>query len=333
MKFTYEDIRTQLAKKIYHPVYFLSGEESYFIDDISRVIEETVLSETEKEFNLFILYGREVTAEQVREQALRYPMMSDYQVVIVREAQDLQKLDELLPYIKQPLQTTILVLCYKGKVSKSLLKHLEQHTCYFESRKIPLTRLPQWVQTYVTGQGYVISEGAAYMLVETIGDDLTALINELQKMMISLPQGEKITEQLVQEMVGFSREFSVYEWLDALSKRDRTSANRIVYHLSQSRNKEIFFIVLPMLFDFFVKVLIYQENTGKVKEEELCAMLGIYKTYLKRFEIAAKNYTREKILYILHQIRIYDLKNKGVDNVSTTPGELLKELNAKILYV
>lgn len=332
MKFTYEDIIQQLEKKIYHPIYFLTGDESYFIDEIARKIETNVLTDNEKEFNLTIFYGREVNAQLVREQAMRYPMMSDYQVVIVREAHEIPKIDGLTTYFKNPQQSTILVLCYKSKVPKNLQNSIEKYTCYFESKKISITRLPQWIQSFVIQHGYSITEKASYLLVESIGDDLKNIINELQKILINIPENCEITEDNIQEFIGFSRGYSIYEWIEALSLRNEAKANSIMFHLSKLKDKDLSFITLPLLFDFFIKVLIYLENVGKYKIEELCAKLEIKSWQLKRYEIAAKHYSRPNILWILHQIRIYDLKNKGVENLSFSGTDLLIELNAKILH-
>jgi len=335
MEASFKDIMSDLKKKIYHPVYLLAGEESYFIDKISDTIEETVLSDAEKEFNMAVLYGREVDAITVSDYARRYPMLSDYQIIIVKEAQDMTKIEELASYIEHSVPSTILVLCYKNKTPdkrRALYKSLQKHGIYFESKRISINKTPEWIRDYLKNLGYGMTEKACMLITEFVGNDISKIVNEVSKLIINLPQGTEVTDVHIEENIGISKDYNVYELQSALEKKDVFKANKIIYHYAANPKENSIFSVLPLLFDFFVKILIYTENAQKTNPRELASVVGCPPFAIDQYRNASRVYNREKLMRIIGYIRDYDLKTKGVDNVSTNGGELMKELIFKILH-
>lgn len=335
MDASFNEIISDLKRKIYHPVYLLAGEESYFIDKISDVIEETVLSPEEKEFNLTILYGRDVDVSAICDHARRYPMMSDYQVVIVKEAQDINKFDDLSSYVEKPVSSTILVLCYKNKTPdkrRALYKAIQKNGIYLESKRITLHKTPEWIKDYLKNLGYGVTDKACMLITEFVGNDISKIVNEISKLIINLPPGTQVNDVHIEENIGISKDYNIFELQNALEKKDVVKANKIVFHYAANPRENSIFSVLPLLFDFFVKILIYTENSQKVNAKELASVVGCPPFALDQYRNASKVYSREKLIKIIGYLREYDLKTKGVDNVSTDGGELMKELIFKILH-
>lgn len=335
MELTYKDIISDLNKKIYHPVYLLAGEESYFIDKITEIIEDTVLSPAEKEFNQAVLYGREVDVPAVTDYAKRYPMMSNYQVVIIREAQDMNGIDQLASYIEKPLTSTILVLCFKNKTPdkrRSLYKSVLKNGVYFDSKRISLNKTPDWIREYLGGMGYKINDKATHLITEFVGNDISKITNEISKLTINLPPGSEVNECHVEINIGISKDYNMFELTNAIAVKDIFKANQIVFHFAENKKEDPIFPALPLLFEFFAKVLIYQENVAKTNPKDMPSLLGVNPYFLEQYKKASQLYNREKLLRILGYLREYDLKSKGVDNVSASGGELLKELTFKILH-
>ncbi len=335
MELTYKEIISDLNKKIFHPVYLLAGEEAFFIDKITDIIEETVLSPAEKEFNQAVLYGREVDVPMVVDYAKRYPMMSNYQVVIIKEAQDLQGIEQLAAYIEKPLTSTILVLCYKNKTPdkrKALYKSVLKNGIYFDSKRITLNKTPDWIKEYLAGMGYKINDKATHLITEFVGNDISKITNEISKLTINLPSGTEVNECHVEINIGISKDYNMFELTNAIAARDIYKANTIVFHFAENKKEDPIFAALPLLFEFFAKVLIYQENVTKTNPKDMPSLLGVNPFFLEQYRKASQIYNREKLLRILGYLREYDLKSKGVDNVSASGGELLKELTFKILH-
>ena len=327
-------IISDLRKRIFYPVYLLSGEEPYFIDLISDIIENEVLDEAGKEFNLSVLYGRDVNVSAILDYAKRYPMMASHQVVIVKEAQDMKDIDEITKYVEKPMNSTILVLCYKYKKydkRKSLVKVIEKKGVFFESAKLYEDKIPAWIKSQVEQSGYTITAKAGIMIAEYLGTDLSKIVNELSKVYISLPKGKEINEKLVEANIGISKDYNVFELQNALSKRDVLKSARIVAHFAANPKENPLVKVVILLYGFFIKTILVQSMSGQ-QDREIASASGISPFFLSDYKTAARNYNSSKLAQIIGLMREYDLKAKGVDSGSADDGELTKELIFKILH-
>jgi DNA polymerase-3 subunit delta len=332
MKF--EQIIADLNNKIYYPVYFLHGDEPYFIDYICDYIEANVLNEAEREFDQTVLYGRDVSIGTVIDTAKRYPMMSGYQVLIIREAQEINKIEDLQPYVDHPLKSTILVLAYKyQKIDKrkTFAKSLEKNGVLFESARIYDNQVPSWITTQVQGRGYQISPRACALLAEYLGADLGRIMNEVEKLVINLPESGIINEEVIERNIGISKEYNVFELQSALGARDVVKANRIIAYFAANPKQNPAVVVLTVLFSFFVKLMVYQQLEDKSRNNA-ASVLSVNPFFVRDYAEAAGNYSLRKLRGIIALLRQYDLRVKGVNNASTEEGELLKELVYKILH-
>lgn len=313
------------------PIYFLMGEEPYYIDGISKYIEENVLSEEEKGFNQMVLYGRDVTIEDVVSNAKRYPMMAEKQVVIVKEAQDLSRtIENLLSYAINPQPTTILVLCYKYKTldkRKKLAKQIANIGVLFESKKLYDNQVPDWIKRVLAGKGYTITPKAAQMLVEFLGNDLSKVNNELEKLQLILKPGEQITPQLIEENIGISKDFNNFELQNAIGERDMKKAFAIVQYFSQNPKNNPIVVTVGLLYGFFSKLLKYHALTNKGDAPKA---LGVHPFFIKDYQTAARNFPMKKVSAAISAIREVDMKSKGVGAANLSQGDLLKELLIKI---
>jgi DNA polymerase-3 subunit delta len=333
---SFENILLDLKNKIYSPVYFLYGEESYFIDIISDFIENNVLNELEKEFNQSVIYGKDIDIPTLVSYARRFPMMSNYQVIIVKEAQDLNKLEELEPYILNPLESTLLVLCYKyEKIDrrKTLFKSIERKGILFESARIYENKIPDWIGEYVRKKNYLISTKACFLLAEFLGNDISKIVNEISKLIINIPEKQEITEEYVEKNIGISKDYNVFELQKALGKKEVLKANQIINYFAANPRDNPLVKVIPLLFSYFSKILIYHNLRDKSRNN-VAAALSINPFFVMDYQQAAANYTSGKITSIISLLREYDLKAKGVDSNSTSfpDGELMKELIFRILH-
>jgi len=332
MKF--EQILADLKNKIYHPVYFLYGEEPYFIDFICDHIEQNVLNEAEREFDQTVYYGRDVTPGIIIDTARRYPMMSGYQVVIVREAQETGRIEDLQPYVEKPLRSTILVLAYKyQKIDKrkSFAKSIEKNGVLFESAKLYDNQVPAWINTQINSRGFKISPKPCSLLAEYLGADLGRIMNEIEKLVINLPEGQTITEEIIERNIGISKEYNVFELQSSLGNRDILKANRIISYFAANPKQNPAVVVLTVLFNFFVKLMIYHQLKDKSRNN-VASVLSVSPFFVKDYSEAAGNYSQKKLREIIGLLREYDLRIKGVNNASTEGNELLKELVFKILH-
>lgn len=338
-KTTHVQILTDLKNKAYKPVYYLFGEEAYFIDLIADYIQDHVLTEDEKAFNLSVLYGKDVDIATIIDTAKRYPMMSDYQVVIIKEAQDLrisgdQNTNSFIHYIEHPQPSTLLVFCHKhGKPDKRLsyYKALLKHAVLFESAKLYDNKIPDWITTYVKDNGYQLSPKAAVLLAESLGTDLSRVVNETGKLFINLPKGTTITEDYIEQNIGISKEYNVFELQNALGIKDVLKANKIINHLSANQKENPLLVTVALLFSFFNKLMIYHSLSDK-SSTNVARALGVNPFFIADYSKAAANYKPDKLIRIISYLREYDLRSKGVDNVSTSETDLLKELVFKILH-
>lgn len=331
---SFDQILRDLKNQIYYPVYFLFGEEPYFIDEISGFIEHTVLNEQEKEFNQTILYGKDASVPTIISYAKRFPMMANYQVLIVKEAQELDKIEDIQPYIENPLKSTILVLCYKySKLDKrkGLYKSIEKNGVTFESARLYENKIPDWIHDYLRGKNCSISQKAAILLTEFLGNDLSKVVNELDKLLINTPSGSEITEDYVERNIGISKDFNVFELQKALVKKDVLKANQIIRYFAANPRENPLVKVVPILFSFFSRVLTYHYLQDKSRNS-VAAALSVNPFFVADYQQAAKTFGVGKVIKIISLLREYDLKAKGLDNVSASDGELMRELIFKILH-
>lgn len=331
---TFEEILSNLQKKIYHPIYFLMGEETYFIDKISDYISDHVLTDAEKGFNQTILYGKDVESHTIIANARRFPMMSNYQVIIIREAQNIKKIEELESYVKNPLNSTILVINYKYKTidkRKTFAKLIDQKGILFEAKKIYDNQLPAWIIAYLKNHNYSIMPQAAAMLSEYLGTDLGKVVNELDKLIITLPAGSKISPDHIEKNIGISKEFNVYELQNALGERDLLKANRIINYFGANPSANPMPVVITSLFSYFSKILNYHFLDDK-SQNNVASVLQVHPFFVKTYVAAAKNYNIRKLVEIISILREFDMKSKGSGNVSASPADLQREMIYRILH-
>lgn len=335
MPVTYEEIISDLKKRIFKPVYFLAGEEPYYIDLITEHIQEKVLAEDEKAFNQIILYGEDTNIATIIDTARRFPMMSSHQVLIIKEAQALKNLEELIIYLEKPLLSTILVFSYKYKtVDKrtKLHKILESHGVYFESPRIRDYLIPAWIERYLMAKGIKADPSASAMLTEYLGTDLHKIVNELDKLIITLPADKPvITTSLIEKNIGISKDYNNFELQKAIGEKNILKANTIVYYFADNSRDNPITLTIASLFGLFSKVLTYHYLTDKSKNN-VAAFLKINPFFVKDYENYASKYNASKTVQIISLLRTYDLKSKGFCDPGTDPGELLKELVFKILH-
>jgi DNA polymerase-3 subunit delta len=324
----------ELGRKIYQPIYFLCGDEEYFIDQISDHIEEHVLDEAEKEFNQSVVYGRDIDLLDLESLVKRYPMMASYNVVIVKEAQFLKKWEQLLNYIEKPSDSSILVICHKHKKPDGRnkgIKALKKSAVYFESKKLYENQIAPWIEQRVIAKGYQIHPKASQLLIEFLGTDLSKISNELSKLMINLEPGGSIDSKLIEENIGISKDYNVFELNNALGARDVLKANRIIHHFGKNESAFPVPMILPSLYRFFSQLLLFKSlPAGNPKVA--ASKMGINPYFMKDYQMAARNYSQKKIARIMSSLRKADLRSKGV-GVSKLPNhELLQELVYEILH-
>lgn len=333
---TYEEIARDLKNRIYKPVYYLMGEETYYIDKISEYIAQTVLTDEEKEFNLTVMYGADTDVATIINAAKRYPMMSEYQVVIVKEAQSVKKMEELSFYLQKPLQTTILVLCHKhGTIDrrKKLAAEIEKVGVLFESKKIKDAQLPGFIASYLKRKSVDIEPKASEMMAEFVGTDLSRMAGELEKLVITLPQGtRRVTPEHIEKNIGISKDYNVYELRAALVAKDVLKANTIIHFFAQNPKANPIQQTLGGLFGFFSNLMLAYYAPEKT-EQGIAAQLGLRSTWQAREYITAmRNYSGVKVMQIIGEIRYCDARSKGVGNSSLSDADLLRELIYKILH-
>ncbi len=335
---TFSQILNDLKKKQYQPVYFLHGNESYFIDAIADYIEKNVLSDGEKSFNQTILYGKEIEFKQVVDTARRYPMMAPYQVVIIKEAQEMRTLKQLVTYVEQPAQTTILVICHKHKRFDSrtkLGKILKKKAVVFEAKKLYDNQLPDWIHNYLQDKGFTIKPAATALIAEYLGTNLSKVVNELDKLAINLPKGTNITQQHIQSNIGISKDYNVFELQKALGQKQVTKVNRIIKYFGANPKKNPMVMMVGSLYNYFSKIymLHFLRNSGDQDIQKALRLSSSF--FLREYKASARNYPRPQTEKVLAILKEYDLKSKGVDNntMNNPDSELMKEMVWRILNV
>ncbi|HJX70857.1 MAG TPA: DNA polymerase III subunit delta [Bacteroidales bacterium] len=331
----FEKIMNDLRNKVFQHVYFLMGEEPYFIDKISDYIEQNALDEAQKSFNQIVIYGLDTDMDNIINTARRFPMMSEYQVVIIKEAQHINNIDNLVYYVEAPLKSTILVIDYKYKKldkRKKLYAAIAKNAIVFESDKLYDSQIPEWITGYLKQSGMGIQPEAAVLLSEYLGNDLGKIVNELEKLKITIPANEKVINTLhIEKNIGISKDYNNFELQNALISKDVLKANRIINYFGKNPKNNPMVLTLASLYYFFSRVLIYHKLADKSRRSAAAA-LKISPYFVQDYQRAAEKYSFIKIKQIISLLREYDLKSKGIGNVSNPDGELLKELVYKILH-
>lgn len=315
------------------PIYFLMGEEPYYIDKITEFLENNILTEDEKGFNQMVIYGRDTTVDEIVSHAKRYPMMAERQVVIVKEAQELAKnIDKLESYAENFQPTTVLVLAYKYKTldkRKKLTKLLQQNGVLFESKKMYENQVAAWITRVLKGSNYSIEPKAAVILVEFLGTDLSRISNELEKLKIVLPPGTTISPQHIEENIGFSKDYNVFEFRKAIGARDEVRAYRIANHFASNPKDYPMVMTNGLLFSFFSQLLQYHGLKDK-SPANVTKVLKVNPYFVQDYALATRNFPMKKVSYIVETLRDVDLKSKGVGASQLHDSDLLKELLVKI---
>ena len=336
MPATFDEIISDLRKRIFKPVYFLAGDEPYYIDLITDFIAEKILSEEEKAFNQVIIYGEETSINTVIETSRRFPMMASHQVVIVKEAQALKKIEDLTFYLEKPLLSTILVLNFKYKVldkRTKLYKSLDTQAVYFESMRLRDYQIPPWIERYLMTKGIKINPDASAMLTEFLGTDLHKIVNELDKLLITLPAGNPvINTSLIEKNIGISKDYNNFELQKAIGEKNILKAYMIIRYFSENPNDNPVTLTIASLFSLFTKILTYHYLIDKSKNN-VASVLKIHPFFVRDYEISATKYNASKTIQIISFLRTYDMKTKGFGDVGTSQGDLLKELVYKILHL
>lgn len=324
---------SDIQQKRLSPIYFLMGEEPYYIDKISDYIAENVLDEADKGFNQMVLYGRDVSVDDIVANAKRFPMMADRQVVIIKEAQELSRtIENLAPYAENPLVSTVLVLCYKYKTidkRKKLYKAVKKNGVIFESKKLYEDKVADWIRKVLAGQQYSITPKAAQMLVEFLGNDLGRIAKELEKLQVILPKGGQVSPEVIEENIGISKEFNNFELRKAIGEKDVVKATKIINHFAQNPKDNPIIVTVTMLFMFFTQLLKYH-GLSDHNPKTVAATLKINPYFVKEYQAAARNYPMKKVSYAVAVLRDIDVKTKGVAS-NASMSDLLKELLVKLM--
>jgi len=316
------------------PIYFLMGDEPYYIDGVSDYIENNVLSEEEKGFNQMVLYGRDVSIDDIVANAKRYPMMAEYQVVIVKEAQDLSRtIEKLAEYANNPQSSTILVINYKYKTidkRKTLYKTLQKVGVVFESKKLYENQVADWIRRTLLSKNYTIVPKAAQMLVEFLGNDLSKISNELDKLKIILPKGTQITPEHVEVNIGISKDYNNFELRKAVGERDTLKAFQIINYFAENPRDNPMVVTVSLLFSFFSQLLHFHGLHDK-SPRNVASSLKINPYFVNEYILAAKNFPMKKVSAVVSTLREFDVKSKGVGANALPQGDLLKEMLVRIL--
>ena len=327
-----------LQARKFRPVYYLMGEESYYIDKISDWIADNVLQPEERDFNQTVMFGSDVTASQVADAARRYPMMAEYQVLIVKEAQAIRSTDALEKYFKSPMKSTILVMCHKNGTidgrKREYVKSIREAGVLFESKKLRERELPAFIESYLRQRNVGIDPKSTQLIADSIGADLSRLTSEMDKVILSLPETDRrVTPQVVEDQIGVSKDFNGFELRDAIINRNVFKANQIIKYFDENPKAGSIYSFLPMLFNFFQNLMIAYYAPKKQSQEGVAEWLELRTPWAaKDYMIGMRNYTGMKVMQIISKIREIDAKSKGLDNPNTPPGELMKELIFYILH-
>lgn len=330
---TPEKIIIDIKNGFYKPVYWLEGEEVYFIDQVINFAEEKLLSESEASFNLTIFYGRDTAWADVINACRRYPMLAEKQVVIIKEAQDMRGIEKLENYVEKPLLSTLLFVAYKGKKVDGRIKLarlLKEKAVLMSTKKMYDNALPEWTANLVKSKGFAITKKALFLLIDHIGNDLNRLRNEIDKLALNLKEDKNITEDHIEKFVGVSKEFNVYELQQAVAQRDLYKAVRIITYFGANPKAGPLQLILPSLYNFFSKVQMVYTVPSK-DDKSIAAVLGVNNYFVKDYITTSTKFSYpevEKIILLLYE---YNLRNLGINDGGTDDAELLKEMVVKMI--
>lgn len=331
---TYEQILSEIHKKQFAPVYFLTGDEPYFIDMISDTIENEALDEADRAFNQIVVYGRDVDVETIANHARSFPMMGERMVVIVKEAQDVKNLENFEPYLDTLPETTLLVFVYKYKKldkRKTFAKKLDKKGVYFESKKLYDNNIPGWIQGYLKDKGYSIQPKATQMLADYLGTDLHKIANELQKLIISLPKNKSIDDADVERNIGISKDFNVFELQNAIGSHDVLKANRIVNYFGDNTKENPLLVTAINLYSYYTKIMKLHCTQDK-SQGNLASVLGVSPFFVKDYLAAARNIPPQMCIRNISILREFDMKSKGYDSGDTSEKDLYREMIFKLMH-
>jgi len=334
---TFDGIMRNLKARKFAPIYYLMGDEPYYIDKIADYIANNVLKPEERDFNQMVMFGSETSASQIADAAKRYPMMSEYQVIIVKEAQNIRNTDPLDFYLQKPLSSTVLVMCHKNGTldrRKKIASMIEKVGVLFESKKLRDRDLPIFIESYLRNNGTSIDPKAQQMIADSVGSDLTRLVGELDKLLLAMPEADKrVTPQIVEDQIGVSKDFNTYELRDAIVNRNVFKANQIIKYFDENPKAGNVYSLTPILFNYFQNLMIAYYCPQRNSPEALAKWLDLRFAWQTRdFQTGMRNYTGMKVMQIISKIREIDAKSKGLDNPNTPAGELMKELVFFILH-
>ena len=331
---TYDQILSAIHKKEFAPVYFLTGEEPYFIDMISDTIENEALDEADRAFNQIVLYGRDVDVETIANHARSFPMMGDRMVVIVKEAQDVKDLERFEAYLDTIPETTLLVFVYKYKKfdkRKTLAKKIDKTGVWFESKKLYDSNIPGWIQNYLKADGYSITPKATQMLADFLGTDLHKIANELKKLTIALPKNKSIDDADVERNIGISKDYNVFELQNAIGSRDVLKANRIVSYFGDNGKDNPLLVTAITLYGYFTKLIKLHCAQDK-SQGNLASVLGVNPFFVKDYLTAARNYPPQVCIRNISILREFDMKSKGYESGETSEKDLYREMIFKLMH-
>lgn len=325
---------SDIQKGLFKPVYFLMGEEPYYIDRISEYIENNVLTEEEKGFNQMVLYGRDVSIDDIVSNAKRFPMMAERQVLIIKEAQHLSRtIEKLVDYVNNPQPTTVLVVNYKYKKidkRKALYKALQKSSVVFESKKLYENQVADWIRRVLSSKKYSITPKAAQMLVEFLGTDLSKINNELEKLQLIVPSGTQITPEHIEENIGISKDFNNFELRKAVGEKNKLKAHQIINYFSDNPKDNPIVVTVSLLHNFFTQLLQYH-GLGDKSPRAVASSLRINPYFVSEYSNAARNYPMKKVSAVIGILREFDVKSKGVGANALPQRDLLKELLVRIM--
>ena len=338
-KHTIESIFSGLKEKKYAPVYFFHGEEPFFIDKIANYIEKNVIPEHEKGFNQVILYGKDVDMATIMGNAKRFPMMADRQVVIIKEAQEIKDInredgqEQLIAYLNNPLASTVLVFCHKNKkldARKKLAKEVDSKGILFESKKLYDNQIEPFVSTLVQEGGYKINPRASHIFAQYIGNNLSRINNEFEKLTVNIAAGQEIDELTIQRNIGISKEYNIFELQNALVRRDVEKVFRIINYFNENPKNNPIIPSITILFNFFTKVMLAHINNSK-QDRELASILGVSPFFVKDYRTACRSFNRGKVIDAIRALHEADLQSKGIGYSNITEGDIMRELAYKLL--
>jgi DNA polymerase-3 subunit delta len=322
-------------KNVFDTVYWLEGEEPFYIDQVIDYAEKHLLAESEQAFNLSIFYGKDADWAQVINACKRYPVFAEKQVVILKEAQHMNQLEKLVSYIEHPLSSTIFIVAHKDKNvdgRSALAKLLKTKAVVVSTKKMYDNKLPEWVSIWVSERGYQISPKAVQIIVDHIGNDLSRIQNELEKLIVNLGDRKKITEDDIEKYIGISKEYNAFEFQDAVAQKNFSKCIKMIQYFESNNKAAPIQLILPTLYAFFSKLYAVY-GLGTSDERRIASEVGIPPFLVKNYMAASRNYSYGKVEQILLLIQSYNLKVIGINDADNTDGDLLKELVIKIMDV